>query len=217
MHVIASSMLISCIFAQKSPLQLCPPRCPPKLLPVVAALLLVPALCSSHFLESVLQHSNRTSSGACIVVGRSPLAALISTDVLPKDEQWCLHQSPINAWALQVREREGVDAADGIDTLLVYLLAELEDAPRLATFADGQQQVTPEVVAGLLQRKGQSDTLAQLYAGAGQAAAGLALWKVTISSLSCLPIYLYILAAWLHISSLLCLAALYVPAIWPCK
>ena len=77
-----------------------------------------------------------------------------------------------------------MDAADGIDTLLVYLLAELEDAPRLATFADGQQQVTPEVVAGLLQRKGQSDTLAQLYAGAGQAAAGLALWKVTIS---CLP------------------------------
>ena len=77
-----------------------------------------------------------------------------------------------------------MDAADGIDTLLVYLLAELEDAPRLATFADGPQQVTPEVVAGLLQRKGQSDTLAQLYAGAGQAAAGLALWKVTILNCS---------------------------------
>lgn len=80
-----------------------------------------------------------------------------------------------------------MDAADGIDTLLVYLLAELEDAPRLATFADGPQQVTPEVVAGLLQRKGQSDTLAQLYAGAGQAAAGLALWKVIISSCLCMP------------------------------
>ncbi|KAL3142970.1 hypothetical protein ABBQ38_003253 [Trebouxia sp. C0009 RCD-2024] len=80
-------------------------------------------------------------------------------------------------YLLQVREREGIDAADGIDTLLVYLLAELEDEPRLATFAEGPQQVTPHLVAPLLQRKGQSDTLAQLYAGAGQAAAGLALWK----------------------------------------
>lgn len=83
---------------------------------------------------------------------------------------------------MQVREREGVDAADGIDTLLVYLLAELDDEARLASFADGSQQVTPHVVAGLLQRKGQSDTLAQLYAGAGQAAAGLALWKVSLCS-----------------------------------
>ena len=80
---------------------------------------------------------------------------------------------------LQVREREGVEALDGIDTLLVYLLAQLEDQPRLASFAEGPQQVTPQLVAGLLQRKGQSDTLAQLYAGAGQAAAGLALWKVS--------------------------------------
>ena len=79
----------------------------------------------------------------------------------------------------QVREREGVDAADGIDTLLVYLLAELDDDSRLASFAEGPQQVTPDVVAGLLQRKGQSDTLAQLYAAAGQPAAGLALWKVS--------------------------------------
>ena len=84
---------------------------------------------------------------------------------------------------MQVREREGVDAVDGIDTLLVYLLAELEDVPRLVSFADGPQQVTPHVVAGLLQRKGRSDTLAQLYAGAGQAAAGLALWKVPRSPL----------------------------------
>ena len=81
-----------------------------------------------------------------------------------------------------MREREGVDAADGVDTLLVYLLAEIDDEVRLASFADGPQQVTPDVVAGLLQRKGKSDTLAQLYAGTGQAAAGLALWKV--SSLS---------------------------------
>lgn len=94
-------------------------------------------------------------------------------------------------WCLQVRKREGVDAADGIDTLLVYLLAELEDEPRLATFAEGPQQVKPHLVAPLLQRKGQSDTLAQLYAGAGQAAAGLALWKVITtlplpcSALSC--------------------------------
>lgn len=95
---------------------------------------------------------------------------------------------------MQVREREGVDAADGIDTLLVYLLAELEDAPRLATFAEGPQQVITQVVAGLLQRKGQSDTLAQLYAGAGQAAAGLALWKVTTSSPALL---LYLPAVWL--------------------
>ena len=64
----------------------------------------------------------------------------------------------------QVREQEGIDAADGIDTLLVYLLAELDDDTRLAHFAEGQQQVTLQVVAGLLQRKGQSDTLAQLYA-----------------------------------------------------
>lgn len=97
-------------------------------------------------------------------------------------------------WAVQVREREGVDAADGIDTLLVYLLAELEDAPRLATFAEGPQQVITQVVAGLLQRKGQSDTLAQLYAGAGQAAAGLALWKVTTSPLLCL----YLCAVWVN-------------------
>lgn len=88
-----------------------------------------------------------------------------------------------------------MDVAEGIDTLLVYLLAELEDAPRLATFAEGPQQVTPEVVAGLLQRKGQSDTLAQLYAGAGQAAAGLALWKVTIPSLLCLAVL--VPACWL--------------------
>ena len=81
--------------------------------------------------------------------------------------------------------REGVDAADGIDTLLVYLLAELDDETRLARFAEGQQQVTPQVVAGLLQRKGKSDTLAQLYAGAGQPAAGLALWKVDATSASC--------------------------------
>ena len=79
---------------------------------------------------------------------------------------------------MQVREQEGVDAAEGVDTLLVYLLAELEDAPRLAGFAEGPQQAAPALVAGLLQRKGQSDTLAQLYAGAGQPAAGLALWKV---------------------------------------
>ena len=79
----------------------------------------------------------------------------------------------------QVREREGVDAADGIDTLLVYLLAELDDDSRLASFAEGPQKVTPDVVAGLLQRKGQSDTLAQLYSAAGQPAAGLALWKVS--------------------------------------
>jgi len=82
-------------------------------------------------------------------------------------------------YLFQVREREGVDAADGIDTLLVYLLAELDDDSRLASFAEGPQQVTPDVVAGLLQRKGQSDTLAQLYAAAGQPAAGLALWKVS--------------------------------------
>lgn len=86
---------------------------------------------------------------------------------------------------MQVREREGVDAVDGIDTLLIYLLAELEDVPRLVSFADGPQQVTPQVVAGLLQRKGRSDTLAQLYAGAGQAAAGLALWKVPFPPLLC--------------------------------
>lgn len=80
----------------------------------------------------------------------------------------------------QVREQDGVDAADGIDTLLVYLLAELEDAPRLTGFAEGPQQAAPALVADLLQRKGQSDTLAQLYAGAGQPAAGLALWKVRL-------------------------------------
>ena len=84
---------------------------------------------------------------------------------------------------LQVREQEGVDVADGVDTLLVYLLAETEDAPGLAGFAEGPQQAAPALVAGLLQRKGQSDALAQLYAGAGQPAAGLALWKVRFTLL----------------------------------
>lgn len=79
---------------------------------------------------------------------------------------------------LQVREQDGIDVADGVDTLLVYLLAELEDAPRLTGLAEGPQQAAPALLADLLQRKGQSDTLAQLYAGAGQPAAGLALWKV---------------------------------------
>lgn len=78
----------------------------------------------------------------------------------------------------QVREQEGVDAADGVDTLLVYLLAQLEDEPRLAGFAEGRQQAAPGQLASLLQRKGQSDSLALLYTAAGKPAAGLALWKV---------------------------------------
>ena len=83
-----------------------------------------------------------------------------------------------------MREQEGIDAADGVDTLLVYLLAQLEDEPRLAGFAEGSHQAAPGQVASLLQRKGQPHTLALLYASAGKPDAGLALWKVP-----CLPLH----------------------------
>lgn len=108
-----------------------------------------------------------------------PLDALLAGEAQPQTRTLLEQEAmqSIAEYLLEVREREGVDAADGIDTLLVYLLAELDDDSRLASFAEGPQKVTPDVVAGLLQRKGQSDTLAQLYAAAGQPAAGLALWK----------------------------------------
>lgn len=68
---------------------------------------------------------------------------------------------------------------DGIDTLLVHLLAAVGNAEGLGSFAAKPNQVVTELVAPQLQQQPQYlHALALLYAGSNQAEAALLIWQV---------------------------------------
>jgi hypothetical protein len=83
-----------------------------------------------------------------------------------------------------VRKREGVEARDGIDTLLVALLCEAGAQRQLRAFAAGRNAARVTEVSVVLQEHGETHVLALLHANNGEVAVALRLWKV----LSCLVV-----------------------------
>lgn len=71
-----------------------------------------------------------------------------------------------------------MEAAEGVDTLVVHLLADLTGAKDLERFAAAPNQVAVEQVSALLRERGKFHSLALLYAGHGRPREALLLWKV---------------------------------------
>eukprot|EP00884_Botryococcus_braunii_P004337 jgi/Botrbrau1/13904/Bobra.0017s0011.1 len=112
-----------------------------------------------------------------------------------------LHESQhaVAEYLLRVRKREGVEARDGIDTLLVALLSEVASAEalgpvpvpvppgvpgplataaqQLRAFVEGPNDARVAGLAGPLRERGQLHVLALLLANEGNAAAALQIWR----------------------------------------
>ncbi len=78
----------------------------------------------------------------------------------------------------QVRSGEGVEARDGIDTLIVLLLADLDRAAELEHFCGSPTSVAVDQVEGPLRARERFLPLAALYAGAGHSSQALSIWQV---------------------------------------
>lgn len=79
---------------------------------------------------------------------------------------------------MQVRSGEGVEAKDGIDTLIVLLLADLERAAELEHFCGSPNSAAVGQVEGPLRSHDRFLPLAALYAGARQSSKALSIWQV---------------------------------------
>lgn len=83
---------------------------------------------------------------------------------------------------VQVRSWEGVEHLDGVDTLLVHLLAEAGAAWALESFAAGPNEARLDCLREPLRRHRRFHVLALLCSNHGDAAAALDLWKACITS-----------------------------------
>lgn len=77
----------------------------------------------------------------------------------------------------QARELPGVVNKDGVDTLLMNLLIDLDAAEQASAFAAVPNAVRPELVAERLQSAGWRHALATLWAAAGHAEPALQIWR----------------------------------------
>lgn len=90
--------------------------------------------------------------------------------------QSCCISTDRSIW--QVREQEGVEAAEGVDTLLVHLLSRQHlDRQLEALLSKPNSVVIGMVEAQLIQRQKQH-ALALLYSSNGRAAEALKIWQV---------------------------------------
>lgn len=71
-----------------------------------------------------------------------------------------------------------MEAKDGIDTLIVLLLADLDRAAELEHFCGSPNSVAVGQVEGPLRGHDRFLPLAALYAGAGQSSKALSIWQV---------------------------------------
>ena len=78
----------------------------------------------------------------------------------------------------QVRARKGVSLQDGIDSLLVGLLTDLDAVPELESFVSGVTHVAVTQVAAGLQQGSYWHALALLHAAKGDPEAALQIWQV---------------------------------------
>ena len=83
---------------------------------------------------------------------------------------------------MQVRGGEGVEAKDGIDTLIVLLLADLDRAAELEHFCGGPTSTAVDQVEGPLRNWQRFLPLAALHAGAGHSSKALSIWQVIYQS-----------------------------------
>ncbi len=81
----------------------------------------------------------------------------------------------------QVRDQEGVQLLEGIDTLLVQLLVQQGDAAQLADLAAGHSRVAVDQVFEPLRDARRFHALALLHAARDEPERALELWKVRAS------------------------------------
>lgn len=79
---------------------------------------------------------------------------------------------------MQVRARKGVALLDGIDSLLVGLLTDLDAVPELESFVSGVTHVAVPLVTAGLQGRGHWHAMALLHAAKGNPEAALQIWQV---------------------------------------
>jgi len=82
----------------------------------------------------------------------------------------------VASYLTEAREWPGVGPAEGIDTLLLRLLVDIEDVAAVERLASGENSVDLKAAEGVLEGAGRSHALALLLAGHGRHSAALAVW-----------------------------------------